>query len=104
MYLRCILYSNVHTASLLRINFNIFHLFNLLLEFTRYFQSAVSLTTEGHLSLTKSGFSNGMSARDAEKTTFRRPVFRKLSFLQIFCIQLSKVETLNIVSLKIQLF
>jgi hypothetical protein len=45
-----------------------------------------------------------MSLRDAVKTTFHRPVFRKLSFLQIFCAELSKVETFNVTSLKFQLF
>jgi len=35
---------------------------------------------------------------------FRRPVSRSLSFLQPHCIELSKVETLKIISLYIQLF
>jgi hypothetical protein len=35
---------------------------------------------------------------------FRRPVCQRLSLLQIFCTQLSKVETVNIISLNIQPF
>jgi hypothetical protein len=58
-----------------------------------------------HLSLTKSGVSTGVSRRPAAKNTyFLRFVSQMLSFLQIFCKHLSKVETLSIASLNVQLF
>jgi hypothetical protein len=47
-------------------------------------------------SLPKSGVSTGMPGRDSAKTTFiRRPVSQRLSLMQIFCTQLSEVETLT---------
>jgi hypothetical protein len=53
----------------------------------------------------KSGVSTGMSGRDAAETTFcGRPVSERLSLLQIFCTLLSKVETLNIISVNFQPF
>jgi hypothetical protein len=46
-----------------------------------------------------------MSGRDAAKTTFfRRPVSQRLSFLQIFCTQRSKVGTLNMIFVNFQPF
>ena len=101
VYLWYIFYSNVDITSLFWIIFNNLHLLSLLLKFTGYFQSTASLPAKQHLSLTKSG----MSGRDPSKTTsFRRPVFQRLSFLQIFCIQISKVETLNTAYVNLQLF
>jgi hypothetical protein len=98
-------YSKVDIAPLLWINLNCFHLLILLLEFTGYFQRAASLPKYQRLSLTKIGVSTVISARNATKTTFfRRPVCWRLSFLQIFCVLLSKVDASNITSLNFQLF
>jgi hypothetical protein len=98
-------YCNVDIASLLWIKSNSFHLPSLILEYTEYFQTAASLVIQQHLSLPKRGASKSTSGRDATKTSpIRRPVSRRLSFLQIFCIQLSKVETLNIIPLNFQPF
>jgi hypothetical protein len=53
--------------------------------------------------LPKSGVSAGVSIRVSAETTFiRRPLSQRLSLLQIFCTQLSKVETLNVLSLNFQ--
>lgn len=105
VYLWYFFYCNVDIASLLWIKSSSFHLPSLILEYTEYFQTAASLVIQGHLTLPKRSASKITSGRDATKTSLIcRPVSRRLSFLQIVCILLSKVETLNIIPLNFQPF
>jgi len=106
VYVWYIFYSKVDIAPLLWINFNSFQLLILLLDFTGYFQRAASLPKYRHLSLTTIGVSTGISATDATKRTFffRRPVCRRLSFMQMFCVPLSIVDASNIAYPNFQVF
>ena len=87
-----IFYSNVQIASLLWIKFIWFHLPTLLLEFTGYFQRAASLPT------------GIRERRRRHNFFFRGLVSRKPSFLQIFCVQPSKLEPLYIAVLYFQTY
>jgi hypothetical protein len=56
------------------------------------------------LSLTKRSVSTGMPKREAAEAPFLpRPLTQWLLFLQVYCIQLSEVEALNIESLNFEL-
>jgi hypothetical protein len=93
-----IFYFNVDIASVLRISSKVLIYLSCLLN-------SQDILKKRHLSLPKSGVCTGMSGRDAAGTTlFRCPVSQRLSLLQIYCTQLSKVETLDIICVNFQPF
>jgi hypothetical protein len=95
LYLWCLFYFNVDISSLFWITFNSFN-FYLASWIHRIFSKSSISPYKAATIPEKSGVSAGMTGRDATETTFfRRSVSQRLSRLQIFCTQLSKVETLN---------
>jgi hypothetical protein len=102
MYLRCIFYSNVYIST--------FHwIDSAVLIYLACFFNSQDIFKARHLSLYSSicSWQNVASvpARNAVKTVFfRHPLSWSISFLQIICMQIGKVETINISPLNSQMF